>query len=164
MDPGRMPFASTDETSVRAVAQIIQLAVAPVFLLSGIGAFLNVCTTRIARTVDRAREIEPLLLGSKGKDRRRLRGEMQMLDRRAWLVSWAIFLSVLSAVLICIVVVLLFAATLFEPDFGRAIAWLFIGSMIAIGIGFSIFLVETKLTPHSFRIPRELLAHAPDEQ
>ena len=47
------------------LAQIIQLAVAPVFLLAGLGAFLNVCAGRLARIVDRARNLEPRILGSR---------------------------------------------------------------------------------------------------
>jgi hypothetical protein len=39
------------------LAQIIQLAVAPVFLLAGLGAFLNVCAGRLARIIDRARQL-----------------------------------------------------------------------------------------------------------
>ena len=154
---------SPDDTSVRAVAQVIQLAVAPVFLLSGIGAFLNVCAARVSRTIDRSRAIEPLLLQSKGREHRRWQAEIKLLDRRLRLVNWAISLSVLSAVLICVVVALLFAATLFEPDFGRAIASLFIASMIATGTGFAIFLVETRLATRSLRVRPEILAHAPDE-
>jgi ABC-type sugar transport system permease subunit len=153
-----------DDSSVRAVAQIIQLVVAPVFLLSGIGAFLNVSATRASRIVDRSRAIEPLLLQSRGTEHRRWLAEMKTLDRRMHLISWAIFLSVLSAVLICIVVALLFAAALFEPNFGRVIALLFIVSMIAIGLGFTIFLVEARHAARSMRMRPELLAHAPDEQ
>jgi len=159
-----MSPVSPDDSSVRAVAQIIQLAVAPVFMLSGIGAFINVCALRVSRTVDRSRAIEPLLLRSKGAEHRRWHAEIRMLDRRLHLVNWAIFLSVLSAVLICIVVALLFAAALFEPNFGKAIALLFIGSMISVGVGFAFFLVETRLSSRSMRIRPELLAHAPDEQ
>src|SRR5439155_9173001 len=92
-----------DDSSVRAVAQIIQLAVTPVFLLSGIGAFLNVCAARVSRIVDRSRAIEPQLLQSSGSQHSRWLTEMKALDRRLIIVSWAIFLSVLSAVLICIV-------------------------------------------------------------
>ena len=153
-----------DETSVSAVAQIIQLVVAPVFLLGGIGAFLNVCATRVSRIVDRSRAIEPLLLQSKGIEHHRWLAELKTLDRRLRLVSSAIFASVLSALLICIDVALLFAATLFEPNFGRTIAWLFIGSTIAVGFGFAIFLVETRLAIRSLRIRPEVFRHAPDEQ
>lgn len=146
-------------TSVATVAQVIQLAVAPVFLLAGIGAFLNVCAGRLSRIVDRARDIEPLLLGSRGTEHDRWLGEIRTLDRRMALVSQAIFLSVLAAVLICAVVVLLFAAGLTGAHFGTAIALLFIATMVAIGAGFAVFLVETRVGSRAVRIRAELLAH-----
>ena len=79
------------------------------------------------------------------------------------LVSQAIFLSVLSALLICAVVVLLFAASLTGAHFGTAVAWLFIASMIAIGAGFAVFLVETRVGSRAVRIRTELLEHEADE-
>src|SRR5690349_17638794 len=153
----------TSPTSVTTVAQIIQLAVAPVFLLAGIGAFLNVCAGRLSRIVDRARQIEPLLLASRGREHDRWLGELRVLDRRMVLVSRAIFLTVLAAVLICTVVVLLFAATLFNAHYGTAISLLFIASMIAIGLGFGVFLLETRVGSRAVRIRAELLEHAPEE-
>ena len=150
-------------TSVTTVAQIIQLAVAPVFLLAGIGSFLNVCAGRLSRIVDRARQIEPLLLASRGAEHDRWLGELRVLDRRMVLVSRAIFLTVLAAVLICTVVVLLFAASLTDAHVGTAISLLFIASMIAIGTGFAVFLLETRVGSRAVRIRSELLEHAPDE-
>ena len=145
--------------TVSTVAEVVRLAVAPVFLLSGIGAFLNVCASRLSRIVDRSREVEPRLLNSRGKEHDRWLGELRVLDRRMSLVSWAISLSVLSAVLICAVVVLLFGASLTSLHVATTIAWLFIGSMIAIGIGFAIFLVETQVGSRAVRVRRELLQH-----
>lgn len=150
-------------TSATTVAQIIQLAVAPVFLLAGIGAFLNVCAGRLSRIVDRARQIEPLLLASRGDEHERWLGEIRVLDRRMALVSRAIFLTVLAAVLICTVVVLLFAASLTDAHFGTAISLLFIASMIAIGAGFAVFLVETRLGSRAVRIRAELLSHQEED-
>jgi MFS family permease len=150
-------------TSVTTVAEIIQLAVAPVFLLAGIGAFLNVCAGRLSRIVDRARQVEPLLLDSRGAEHERWLNDLRILDRRMVLVSQAIFLTVLAAVLICLVVVLLFAAGLFDAHFGTAIALLFIASMIAIGLGFAVFLVETRVAARAVRIRSELLEHAPED-
>lgn len=112
-----MPLPTTG-----TVAQVIQLAVAPVFLLAGIGAFLNVTAGRLSRIVDRARTIEPELLAARGTEHDRLLAEIRTLDRRMALVSQAIFLSVLAAVLICAVVVLLFAAGLTGAHLGTAIA------------------------------------------
>ena len=157
------PTFDGPQTAVTTVAQVIQLAVAPVFLLAGIGAFLNVCALRLARIVDRARRIEPALLASRGSEHERLLGEIRVLDRRVAIVNWAIFFSVLSAVLICAVVVLLFAGGLTSASFGTAIALLFIASIVAIGVGFFIFLVETRVASRSVRIRTELLEHQEEE-
>lgn len=157
------PTLNPAGTGVLQVAQIIQLAVAPVFLLAGVGAFLNVCAGRLARIVDRARGLEPRILDSRGGEHDRLIAELRVLDRRMALVSHAIFLSVLSALMICAVVVLLFAASLTGAHFGTAVALLFIASMIAIGAGFAVFLVETRIGSRSVRIRTELLEHQADE-
>lgn len=149
--------------TVNTVAEIVRLAVAPVFLLSGIGAFLNVCAARLSRIVDRSRDIEPRLLSSRGQEHDRWLGELHVLDRRMSLVSWAISLSVLSAVLICAVVVLLFSASLSRWHFATAIALLFIASMIAIGVAFAIFLIETRVGSRAVRVRSELLQHRVDE-
>jgi hypothetical protein len=148
---------------VLQLAQIIQLSVAPVFLLAGIGAFLNVCAGRLSRIVDRARTIQPLILGSRGAEHDRLIAELRMLDKRMGLVSWAIFMSVLSALLVCTVIVLLFTANLLGAQFVTAVALLFIASMVAIGAGFAIFLIETRLGSRSVRIPGDLLKHQDEE-
>ena len=153
---------TTAETSVSAVAQIIQLAVAPVFLLAGIGAFLNVCAGRLSRIVDRARTVEPLMLGARGAEHDRRLAEIRVLDRRMALVSWAIFLSVLAAVLICLVVILLFAASLTGAHIGTAVALLFIACMISIGLGFAVFLWETRLGSRAVRVRTEILEHMAD--
>lgn len=149
--------------SVNTVADVVRIAIAPVFLLSGIAAFVNVCTSRLSRIVDRSRDIEPKLLASRGREHERWLGELHVLDRRMRLVSWAISLSVLSAVLICAVVVLLFSASITRLHVATAIALLFIGSMTAIGLGFSVFLVETRVGSRAVRVRSELLQHEVDE-
>jgi hypothetical protein len=156
-------FQAAPDFSVTTVAEIVRLAVAPVFLLSGIGAFLNVCASRLSRIVDRSRDVEPRLLESRGAEHDRWVGELQALDRRMSLVSWAIFLSVVSAVLTCLLVALLFAASLTGTHFGTAIALLFIASMLTIGAGFSVFLVETLVGSRAVRVRSDLLQHQVDE-
>ncbi len=156
-------FESAPNLSVSTVAEIVRLAVAPVFLLSGIGAFLNVLASRLSRIVDRSRQLEPKLLVSRGAEHDRCIGELQVLDRRMSLVSWALFLSVLSAVMTCLLVALLFAATLTRTHYGTAIALLFIASMLAIGAGFTVFLMETWVGSRAVRIRSDLLQHRVDE-
>jgi hypothetical protein len=152
------------DTRVTEIADIIQSALGPVFLLAGIGAFLNVCAGRLSRIVDRARQIEPLLLGSRGADHDRYLREIRILDRRMKLVSRAIWLAVLAAVLICLVVVLLFAGTLVRGHFGTAIAILFIVCMVALGSGFAVFLIETQVGSRAVRVRNALLEHQAEEQ
>ncbi|MFC7535812.1 DUF2721 domain-containing protein [Sphingomonas sp. GCM10030256] len=149
--------------SATQVAQVVQLAVAPVFLLAGVGAFLNVCASRLSRIVDRSRRLEPQMLDSRGAEHDRLLHELRILDRRMALVSRAIFSSVLSAVLTCAVVVLLFAGGLTGAHVGTPIALLFIASMVSLAFGFSIFLVETRLGSRAVRIRPALLQHEVDE-
>jgi len=146
------------------LAQIIQLAVAPVFLLAGLGAFLNVCAGRLARIVDRARRLEPRILESRGEEHDRLIREVRMLDRRIRVVNAAIFVSVLAAVLISLVVILLFGAFLTGYRFGTAIALLFIAAMVCTGLGFAIFLHETRLGTRSVRIGTHILEHEAEEE
>jgi hypothetical protein len=152
-------FASLPLPTTGTVAQVIQLAVAPVFLLAGIGAFLNVTAGRLSRIVDRARTIEPELLAARGSEHDRIQAEIRTLDKRMALVSQAIFLSVLAAVLICAVVVLLFAAGLTGLHLGTPIALLFIVAMVAMGLGFTVFLFETRVGSRSVRIRTEILEH-----
>ena len=154
-----LPVAESPEQ----VAEIIQLAVAPVFLLAGVGAFLNVCASRLSRIVDRARSLEPRVLESRGDEHDRHLREIRILDRRMALVSRAIFLSVLSAVLTCLVVVLLFAASLTGAHVGTPIALLFIASMISLAIGFTVFLFETRLGSRAVRIRPAILQHEVEE-
>ena len=148
------------------LAQIIQLAVAPVFLLAGLGAFLNVCAGRLARIVDRARNLEPRILASRGSEHDRLIKEVRLLDRRTRIVNHAIFCTVLAALLISGVVILLFTAFLSGLKFGTAIALLFIAAMICTGLGFAIFLHETRLGTRSVRVRTSILDHEadPDEE
>jgi MFS family permease len=163
MVPVSAPSLIPHTPGLTQLAQIIQLAVAPVFLLAGLGAFLNVCAGRLARIVDRARRLEPRILESRGEEHDRLVREIRMLDRRIKVVNRAIFTTVLSALLISAVVILLFAAFLTGYRFGTAIALLFIAAMICTALGFAIFLHETRLGTRSVRIGSHILDHEADE-
>ena len=156
-------FETSPDLSVNTVAEIVRLALAPVFLLSGIGAFLNVLASRLSRIVDRSREVGNLVLASRGAEHDRWIADLKMLDRRMSLISWATGLSVTSAILTCLVVVMLFAANLIRTHLGNPIALLFIASMMTIGAGFAVFLLETTIAARAVRVRSELLQHTVDE-
>lgn len=148
---------------LRYLAQIIQLAVAPVFLLAGLGAFLNACVSRLARIVDRMRGLEPRILASRGEEHDRLLTEVRLLDRRSRIVTSAIFTTVLAALLISTVVILLFLAFLTGYRFGTAIALMFIAAMICTGAGFAVFLHETRLGIRAIQVRAHILEHEADD-
>ena len=150
--------------TLSTVAQAIQLAIAPVFLLAGIGAFLNVCVSRLARIIDRARIVEALVLETPaGPEHDRHVWEVNRLDRRMKVVNAAIFLCVASAATVCAVVCTMFLAVLIKPPLGPVIAILFILAMLLITFAFATFLHEVRLAAQTIRIRKEVLNHRFDD-
>lgn len=141
------------------VAQTIQIALAPVFLLAGIGAFLNVCAARLARVIDRSRVIGGQMRASTGAGHDRLVAEIRILDQRIRVVNRAILLCVLSGCMICLVVILLFASEIVGKDLGTAIALLFIASMVALAAAYGMFIVETRLGSRVIHVHPDMLDH-----
>lgn len=139
------------------VAATIQVAIAPVFLLAGIAGILNVIVGRMARVVDRARQIEKLHPVSTGPEHERHVWELRLIDRRLSVINTAIWLCVASAVAICLVVALLFVAELTHLDIGGLVASLFIGSMLLLTAGLIAFLVEIRLSLRAVHVREELL-------
>jgi hypothetical protein len=116
--------------AISDVAHAIQLAVAPVFLLTGVGTLLNVLTHRLARIIDRARALQ----GGSNVDpmaSRQVSDELVVLSRRARLVHRAITLSTMCALLICLVVVSLFARVALGQDLAALIVLLFSAALFA---------------------------------
>src|SRR5687768_532770 len=118
------------ETNVMPVGQVIELSIAPVFVLSAIGALLMVLTSRLARIIDRARVVEAQLPAAAEPPSPGLQGELGTLSQPAMLIHRAITLARGTAVLVCSVIVSLFLGTLLEVDVTVLVALLFIGSMI----------------------------------
>ena len=142
---------------VSTVANLIQLAIAPVFLLAGIGAILNVLAQRLARVVDRARKLEEEFGSYDEAERGRAAAELCLLDRRMTLVNRSISACTASALFVCLVVAFLFVADLIEIGFARPIAVLFVLAMLLLIVGLVLFLHEIRLATRALHVRRELL-------
>ena len=114
------------------IGHVIQLSVAPVFLLSGIGIILTVLTNRLARVVDRARRLEDAARSSTGEALEERRQELRVIAWRARLMNRAITLSTCSALLVALVVVLLFLGAFLNFNATLPVAGLFILAMLAL--------------------------------
>ncbi|MCM8558459.1 DUF2721 domain-containing protein [Sphingomicrobium sediminis] len=144
---------------VTTLGHTIELAIAPVFLLVAAGGFLNVLAGRLARIVDRARTRGQILMEATGHQHESIKEELRAIDRRIGLVNAAISLVVLAAVLICLVVILLFAAKMVDIMLYDVISVLFAVAMVSIAAGFSLFLVETRIASRWIHVSSDLLEH-----
>jgi hypothetical protein len=132
------------------IVHLIQSAVAPVFLLSGVGVTLGVLTNRLARIIDRARALEKEFDRS-GPQADELRTNLKTLARRAHYINTAIALSSVSALFVALVVIFLFASAFVPVDLSVTIAVLFVASMLSLTAAFVAFLIEVRIATASLR-------------
>jgi sterol desaturase/sphingolipid hydroxylase (fatty acid hydroxylase superfamily) len=143
--------------AISSIAQTIQLAIAPVFLLAGIGAILNVMAGRLARVVDRARVLEELHPTSTGPEHARHVWELRLLDRRMSIINNAILLCVSSAIAVCILVALLFITQMVDLPYRQAVAIAFVLAMLLLVAGLVLFLIEIRIAIRGIQVREELL-------
>jgi hypothetical protein len=137
------------------VARAIQLALAPVFLLTGIAGLLNVMTNRLARIVDRARVLSenPTIAVLPGQESLRIR--LQRLELRRHFTSIAITACTIAALLLCMVVATLFFEAMLDARLSGLVGVLFTGSTLALVVGLAYFLREVHLaTQTRIEVPR----------
>lgn len=139
------------------MARTIQLAIAPVFLLAGIGAFLNVIAGRLARVVDRARHLEGLHPEARAEERRRYVSELHTLENRMTLASRSIYFGTASGLAVCLLVITLFVGELIDYNLGDAIAVLFVVAIALLAVAMVLFLRETRIALGALHVREELL-------
>lgn len=138
--------------AVTSIAHGIQLAVAPVFLLSGIAGLLVVFTNRLGRIIDRARELEGKSAGATPQEAIAIHADLATLSRRSRLVNAAITFCTSSALLVCGVIAVLFLSAFLRFELGVTVAFLFVAAMLALIGGLLFFLREVFLATASLRI------------
>jgi Protein of unknown function (DUF2721) len=141
------------------MASTIQAAIAPVFLLAGIGAMLNVISSRLGRVIDRTRSLEPLHSNSTGEEHARYVNELRLLNRRINLSNSAATLCVASALAVCLLIILLFIAQLSGEDYANSVAALFVISMLLLAAGLLTLLWEIRIAISALRVRAELMQH-----
>lgn len=125
------------------LSHAIQLAVAPVFLLTALATLINAMSGRLARVVDRRRVVRRRLQEKAAPEQKdALERELGLLARRGTQIYQAIFCQVLSALLVCLVVAGAFVGTLVRVDLTATIATLFILAMLSMICGLGLFLRE----------------------
>jgi Protein of unknown function (DUF2721) len=136
------------ESHITDITRVIQLAIAPVFLLTAIGTLIAVLNIRLGRNIDRRRLMEQQIPGAaadKQADEQSALRELRLLARRIRLIYYAILSAGLGALLVCLVVAGAFVGALVAVDISREVAVLFILAMFAVIGSLSMFLREVFL-------------------
>ncbi|MFP5390637.1 MAG: DUF2721 domain-containing protein [Gammaproteobacteria bacterium] len=136
---------------VSDISHMIQLAIAPVFLLTGVGTKLTVLTNRLARIIDRTRVLEDRLdIGHSDA----YLNELKVLYQRSHLINYAITLSTACGLLICLVIAMLFLGDTTNLPLDKYIAAFFVMAMFALIGSFVYLLREIFIAARSMRYGR----------
>ena len=138
-----------DGNALSGIAHAIQLAIAPVFLLTGIASLLNVIANRLARVIDRGRALKQLWGTFDEHQRSAARHELAVLELRRQITSSSITFCTAAALLVCLVIVLLFVEAMIAINLRWLAGSLFVLAMLAVIGGLSSFLREVYLATRS---------------
>ena len=139
-------------SGITSIAHVIQLAVAPVFLLTGVGAILSVLVSRLGRVVDRFRTLERNALATDGDAVALAQLEMSILERRARMIHWAIGFCTGCALLVCVVIATMFLGSITGVEMPGTIAVLFVAAMLSLVAGLLCFLREIALATGNIHV------------
>jgi hypothetical protein len=121
------------------IGHVIQLAIAPVFLLTGVATKLTVLTNRLARIIDRTRVLEDRLKVSPNGE---YAAELETLYQRSHLINYAITSSTACGLLVCVVIAMLFLGDTTNLPLDQYIAACFVFAMMGLISSFIYFLRE----------------------
>lgn len=144
---------ATPAVNINDVSQAIQLALGPVFLLTGIAGILNVMAGRLARIVDRGRHLSEREIPFERHVRVVVGQELRGLEHRRFLASAAITACTFSALLVCMVISALFLEVILDVPLKWLVGLLFTSSTLTLVIGLAFFLREVHLATSSIRFP-----------
>jgi len=138
------------------IAHVIQLSIAPVFLLTAIGTLLGVLSSRLARIVDRGRALNERAPEMSETQRKAAKEEFELLLRRRRLVHGAITTGTIAALLVCLLIASAFVGALIGWNFSYLLAALFILVMAAFVATLLQFLREVLLAASGVHFERGL--------
>ena len=133
------------------IPHVIQLAVAPVFLLTAICTLLMVLTNRLGRSVDRRRVLASHLQDAQADLASLARDELSEVERRIRMIYGAITLAVLAAIFVCVLIAVAFMDALITADLASVVAAMFVLAMLALIGALATFLREIFVAVNSAR-------------
>lgn len=142
--------------SVAELVPILQIAIGPVILISGVGLLLLSMTNRLGRAIDRSRILAVDIRNATEGDRERFLAQLQIILARARLIRLAILFATISVLLAAFLIILLFITALFHLEDAWLISMLFMSCMVTLIVSLVIFLQDINLSLSALK--REVLA------
>ncbi len=133
-------------TRVNELIPVLQIAIGPVILISGVGLLLLTLTNRFARAVDRSRLLAREMRDAADPERQRLAGQVEILYRRARLIRLSITMAAVSVLLASVLIISLFISALMQLEVGLIISLLFIGGMLSLIVSLAAFIRDIHLS------------------
>ena len=146
--------------TVNDVVPVLQIAVGPVIVISGVGLLLLTMTNRLGRTIDRARQLCRDLPGASAEKQAQDLTQISIIYQRAQVLRCAIALSAFSVLLISALIIILFVGALMDWQAGVCVVLVFIASMASLFGSMVAFLYDINLSLHALRL--ELQPVKPD--
>ena len=132
--------------SLKELITVLQVAVGPVILISGVGLLLLSMTNRLGRTIDRLRQLMESSRSNSAQWRRTGEEQLGILWRRARLLRAAIILSAISVLLAAVLIIVLFVGALWSLEVGVILAAIFMGCMTAVIASLAFFIYDVNLS------------------
>lgn len=131
---------------------VLQIAIGPVILISGVGLLLLSMTNRFGRVIDRARVLTDVLRNAPQEHRPRLIPQLRILSRRARLVQLSIIFASLSVLLAAFLIIALFLTALINIDQTLLIVIIFIGCMTSLILSLILFIMDINLSLNALEL------------
>jgi hypothetical protein len=131
---------------------VIQLAITPVILLSGVGALMITLTNRMGRIVDRTRLLAAQVHGAKADERGHFEGQLEIMWRRARLIRRAVMFAGMSMLLSCLLVMVIFVDASIQREFGLEMVVVFAASVLCLIAALVAFLRDIVVSLHALEI------------
>ena len=139
-------------TPLHEIVPVLQVAIGPVILISGVGLLLLTMTNRLGRTIDRARQLKGELSKRTDEEREQVLAQVAIIYRRARMIRLSIILAALSALLASALIITLFVTALLHWEQGFFLGLIFIACMTALFASLVAFICDINLSLHALKL------------
>lgn len=142
-------------TPLNEIVPVLQVAIGPVILISGVGLLLLTMTNRLGRAIDRARQLKGELPKRTAPDRQQVLAQVAIIYRRARLIRLSLTLAALSALLASVLIIVLFVTALLHSEQAMLVCVIFIACMASLLLSLVAFICDINLSLHALKLELE---------